>query len=336
MIYLYSGTKVEPKIYPGRDEGLQLILDAHTDKISSGSISDNFRGFHVVIDGKEKYPFTSKNGILIKSGQDNDVIISATRFEANKNIKGVAATKRNCYFPDEHPLKLYKLYSQANCLFQCKIEHVREQMSKTKIGTTNNGNGTRCVPWFYPVEDKYLYELCDPWQTAAFQKLFKEVSDDQCSQCLPDCTTTKYKTTISSAPFRGCDHTNIGVSPLCDLSTGKNMMMNPPIWKAALTNEYETYNGFELPDFIKNQKGVLSNIRSYVSKKDVKDLVFRAQREKALTYDALEQDITSVNFYFAESNIIQFTTFQRMTVIDFISSVSSKIFKLLPYNFKRK
>ena len=123
-------------------------------------------------------------------------------------------------------------------------------------------------------------------------------------------------------------HTNIGVSPLCDLSTGKNMMMNPPIWKAALTNEYETYNGFELPDFIKNQKGVLSNIRSYVSKKDVKDLVFRAQREKALTYDALEQDITSVNFYFAESNIIQFTTFQRMTVIDFISSVSSKMFRL--------
>ena len=85
-----------PKIYPGRDEGLQLILDAHTDKISAGSISDNFRGFHVVIDGKERYPFTSKNGILIKSGQDNDVIISATRFEANNNIKGVAASKRNC------------------------------------------------------------------------------------------------------------------------------------------------------------------------------------------------------------------------------------------------
>ena len=199
-------------------------------------------------------------------------------------------------------------------------------MSKTKIGTTN-GTNARCVPWFYPVEDEYLYELCDPWQTAAFQTMFKEVSDDECSQCLPDCTTTKYKTTISSAPFRGCDHTNIGVSPLCDLNTNtQNMMMNPPIWKHALTNEYETYNGFDLPDFVKNQKGVLSNIRRYVSTKEVKDLVFRAQREKALTYDALEQDITSVNFYFAESNIIQFTTFQRMTVIDFISSVRFRIF----------
>ena len=135
-----------PKIYPGRDEGLQLILDAHTDKISAGSISDNFRGFHVVIDGKERYPFTSKNGILIKSGQDNDVIISATRFEANNNIKGVAASKRNCYFPDEHPLKLYKVYTQANCLFQCKIDHVRELMSKTNTSKISNSTNSRCVP----------------------------------------------------------------------------------------------------------------------------------------------------------------------------------------------
>ena len=76
-------------IYPGREEGLKLILDAHTDKVSSGTISDNFRGFHLVIDGKEKYPFTSRNGILIKAGQDNEVVIKATRFEANKDIKSV-------------------------------------------------------------------------------------------------------------------------------------------------------------------------------------------------------------------------------------------------------
>ena len=93
---------VEPKIYPGRAEGLQLVLDAHTDKVSSGSVSDNFRGFHVVIDGKEKYPFTSRNGLLIKSGQANEVVMSATRFDANPNIKSVEPSKRNCYFSEEH------------------------------------------------------------------------------------------------------------------------------------------------------------------------------------------------------------------------------------------
>ena len=101
----------EAEIYPGRAEGLQLVLDAHTDKVSSGSVSDNFRGFHVVIDGKEKYPFTTRNGILIKSGQANEVVISATRFESNQNIKSINPDKRNCYFSEEHGLKLHRVYS---------------------------------------------------------------------------------------------------------------------------------------------------------------------------------------------------------------------------------
>ena len=126
---------VEAEIYPGRAEGLQLVLDAHTDKVSSGSVSDNFRGFHVVIDGKEKYPFTTRNGILIKSGQANEVVISATRFESNQNIKSVKPDKRNCYFSEEHGLKLHRVYSQANCFFQCKIEYTRDLMFKQKNKT---------------------------------------------------------------------------------------------------------------------------------------------------------------------------------------------------------
>ena len=312
---------MEPKIYPGRAEGLQLVLDAHADKVSSGSVSDNFRGFHVVIDGKDKYPFTSKNGLLIKSGQANEVVMSATRFDSNTNIKSVEPSKRNCYFSEEHDLKLHLAYSQANCIFQCKIEYTRDQMQRQ-----NNGTSERCVPWFYPVEDKYLYEICDPWQTRQFQKMMKEVSEDQCKDCLPDCRSTKYKTSISSAPFKDCDRTNLGISSLCNLNTdSEHMMINPPIWKNAIQGEYEKFNNGSLPNFIKNQPGVLSNIRKYVpSEEDVKNLVLRAHREKKLTYNALEEDITIVNFYFDESDVIQYTTFQRMTVIDFISSVRYK------------
>ena len=309
---------VKAEIYPGRAEGLQLVLDAHTDKVSSGSVSDNFRGFHVVIDGKEKYPFTTRNGILIKSGQANEVVISATRFESNQNIKSINPDKRNCYFSEELGLKLHRVYSQANCFFQCKIEYTRDLMFKQ-----NNKTEERCVPWFYPVEDKYLYEICDPWETKRFQALLKEVSDDQCSECLPDCRRTKYKTSISAAPFKECDRTNLGISSLCSLNTDTaHMMINPPIWKNAIQGEYKKFNNGSLPTFIENQQGVFSNIRNYSSSdEELRNLVFRAQREKKLTYNALEEDITVVNFYFDESDVIQYTTFQRMTIIDFISSV---------------
>ena len=115
----------------------------------------------------------------------------------------------------------------------------------------NDGNSQRCVPWFYPVEDKYLYEICDPWQTRKFQKMLKEVSDDQCKECLPDCRRTKYKTRISSAPFNDCDRTNLGISSLCDLNTdSEHMMFNPPIWKNAIQGEYENFNNGSLRNFM--------------------------------------------------------------------------------------
>ena len=327
MIFFYifyfrtANELVDYKIYTGRNEGLKLVLDAHTSNIASGSISDNFRGFHVVVDGKEKYPFTTRNGILLKTGQDNELIISATRFEADEGIRTVKPFKRNCYFMNEHPLRLHKIYTQSNCFFQCKIERVRDLLFN------ENKMEKRCVPWFYPVEDEYLHELCDPWQTVRFQKLLKAISDDECSGCLPDCISTKYKTTLSSAPLKHCDQTNLGVSPLCDLSTDNNLMMNPPMWRDAVEKEYLKFNGDDgLPDFIINKTGVKSNVRRYVAlNRDVKNLVLRNQRETHLTYNALEEDITIVNFYFDESNIIQYNTFLRMTAIDFISSVGNLI-----------
>ena len=307
-----------PTIYPGRAEGLELVLDAHTDKIAPGSIADKFRGFHVVIDGKEKYPFTSRNGILVKAGQTNEIAISATRFEADEGIRDVPKEKRDCLFPDELALNLTQNYSQANCFFECKVEYIRKKLL--------DKNGKHCIPWFYPRKNNTLYEICDPWTTWKFQEELKVVADNVtgCTGCLRDCSSTKYKSSITSAPFRKCDQTNIGVSPLCDLTEEdpRRMMMNPPIWKHEVQGEYEKFNGGSVPDFFKNQPGVLSNLRHYSPSHKVKDLVLRANREKQVTYNAFERDITLVNFYFAESKVIQFKTDLRMTAIDFISSVS--------------
>ena len=313
----YFDEKKDPKILTGRAEGLRLVLDAHTDKIASGSIADNFRGFHVVIDGKEKYPFTSRNGILIKAGQTNEIAISATRFEADPKIKSVPRDSRLCYFPDERSLNLTQKYSQANCFFECKVEYIRKKFF--------NSTGKHCIPWFYPRENITLYEICDPWTTWMFQEELKMVADNVtgCRDCLRDCSSTKYRSSISSAPFRKCDQTNIGVSPLCDLTEEdpRMMMMNPPIWKHEVRGEYEKFNGGDIPDFFENQPGVLSNLRHYAPNHEVENLVLRAHREKQLTYNAFERDITLVNFYFPESKVIQFKTDLRMTPIDFISSV---------------
>ena len=298
---------------------MQLVLDAHTDKLSSGSVSDNFRGFKTVIDGKDKYPFTSRNGFLIRSGQDNQIAVTATRFEANENIRPINPLKRNCYFSNEYPLKLHKAYTQANCFVQCKLEHARNLMYK------ENKTAGRCMPWFYPREDQYLSEICNPWRTKRFQLLLEEISDDICDECLPDCSITKYKASVTAAPFRSCDRTNLGVSQMCDLTIDGNIVINPPIYEQMILDEYEKFNDGNIPDFIKDKNSTFSNIRKYESTDtDMKKLVFRADRERKPNYNAFEEDIAIVNFYFDEPTVVQYSTFESMTWKDYISQVSRR------------
>ena len=92
----------EPKSRPGYNKGLTLILDAHTDRVSSGSVSDDFRGFVTVVDSGDKYPLTDQNGFLVRPGHQNYVVLSALQVKADDSVRGIRPDKRRCYFKDEN------------------------------------------------------------------------------------------------------------------------------------------------------------------------------------------------------------------------------------------
>ena len=71
-------------------------------------------------------------------------------------------------------------------------------------------------------------KICDPWQARNFSNFLELTPDGHCDYCLPDCISTIYNTQVSSAPFKPCDHSNIGASPMCQFSTKNDL--NPPIW----------------------------------------------------------------------------------------------------------
>ena len=157
-----------------------------------------------------------------------------------------------------------------------------------------NSNFSTCTPWFYPVSDQHLTIICDPWETKAFQELITSVPSNQCSDCLPDCryiqfmqkdhsktkglySTTKhfflwdrstiYDARVSSAPFRDCDHTNLGTSVLCDVGRRRGDMnnvdmKNPSIYQEKVLAEYKAQVG-SVPPFLKQQgkKRLQSDLR---------------------------------------------------------------------------
>ena len=79
----------EPRTQPGQHKGLKLVLDAHTDRVSPGTVYDDFRGFVTVVDGGDKYPLTSRNSFLVRPGKENYVALSALHIEADKKIKKI-------------------------------------------------------------------------------------------------------------------------------------------------------------------------------------------------------------------------------------------------------
>lgn len=165
----------EPKTQPGQNKGLRLILDAHTDRVAPGTVSDNFRGFSTVIDGRDKYPLTSKNSFLIRPGRENYVALSALRVEADINVQKIHPRKRKCYFSHENPLVMHKNYSRSNCVLECTINYARKEMKKLNESKSNETVG--CAPWFYPATDEEYTNVCDPWETKTFQTFMTNVPD---------------------------------------------------------------------------------------------------------------------------------------------------------------
>ena len=70
----------------GLKKGLVLILDAHTNFVSGGTVFDNFRGFLTTISSPKQFPMTTKNSLLIKPGQYNTVGITALSVKADDAI----------------------------------------------------------------------------------------------------------------------------------------------------------------------------------------------------------------------------------------------------------
>ena len=175
-----------------------------------------------------------------------------------------------------------------------------------------------CNPWFYPTTNDFVAKSCDPWDTKDFQEHFNNLPDNECSHCLPDCTSTVFATRVSTAPFRKCDHTNLGISTMCDFN---NNDMNPAIWRQEVQKEYMTLLG-NLPGFIAPNSQKMSNTRKYVSsEKKLQSLTLKDSRIKNPTYDAFQNDIAIANFYFDKSTIIRFKRDHRMTLTDYISQV---------------
>ena len=178
----------------------------------------------------------------------------------------------------------------------------------------------KCAPWFYPVTDKQL-EPCDPWEQKDFQEIMGKVPYNECKYCLPDCEGNIFETKIDRASLQKCDHTNLGANLFCNLARDA---MNPSIWSQEARDEFKEKSG-NVPEYLlKNSanKTVFTNRRYHVPDPGkMKALVFQKQVEANPTYNAFDDDIAMVNFYFEKQTIQQLERSLKMTMPNYIAQM---------------
>ena len=119
----------EPSSIPGRNKGLFVILDAHTNMFTSASQHNDFDGFLGLINPSGSFPFIALEGFEIKSGHLNTVSLTATRVDADEDMMDMDINDRKCLFNSESSdLHIFKEYSYSNCMFECQLLYAREKV----------------------------------------------------------------------------------------------------------------------------------------------------------------------------------------------------------------
>ena len=97
----------EVKYKVGRENGLRLVLDLHSNTISFGSLDQQHLAFNLFIGQPEQFPMMREKSIQLEPGKEHFVDLSAT-VVSSKSIKDIAAEARGCFFKDEGDLEFMR------------------------------------------------------------------------------------------------------------------------------------------------------------------------------------------------------------------------------------
>ncbi len=227
----------EPMTSHGRNKGLELMLDAHSNLFAPGSVDTNFDGFMGLISSPSSFPLLIQQGFEIRAGQTNIVALTSTQIEAQDSLRDLNPKDRNCLFSDEiTDMKIHRQYSYFNCILECSMFYALDK------------NNNSCIPWFMPSANSTI-TICDPWAAEKFlEDMGNANSERACGFCLPDCFNTIYEPMVTTIPFSKCDYTNLGVSPICNIND--QSLPKPTKFSGQIIKEYLTKKQ-KFPSFLK-------------------------------------------------------------------------------------
>ena len=299
----------EHKSQAGRNMGLEVILDAHSNLVESFSVSRDFEGFTGLITDSSSFPLTNQRGFEIRPGHNNLVAISAIQISANEDLKILKPEVRKCLYENERGnLTLFRNYSQSNCFLECSLKYA--QRNPGAIENFSQG----CTPWFFPFTDD-TFKMCDPYSKSNILENMQNIPNDECNYCLPDCIRTIYDQRVTTQPFRRCDERNLELTDFCTIE--EDLWISPQSWAQPVLDHYKA-NGGKVPLYLSK---LVSSTRTIKDSRVLNNFLPGLSKD----YDAYQKDIAVLKVFFDSPTLMQFESQPRQTWIDYFAAVGGAL-----------
>ena len=295
-----------PKSEPGQSKGLIVILDSHSDLFSSSSVDSNTLGFTGFISPRGRFPQRILESFEIKPGHNNLVAVSGTIIQSDIELMAIDPAARNCYFEWENSfMKIHKNYTQSNCMFECNLFYAQGMFEDQYPALT------KCFPWYFPSHETYPL-ICDPWQAVEMLKIMSDVPNQQCKHCLPDCSSTIFKTRISTAPLRKCSLVNLGNTSFCSWYNHRSII--PDMLDDLVLNDTDNRFGSSAYYQKKNFTSSQRKFGVFLPHGDIFE-------NTNVGYNAFNRDISKVQVFFRSATVIKYQRSPTMTWTNFFSNI---------------
>nr|CAH7740452.1 unnamed protein product [Callosobruchus chinensis] len=142
----------------------------------------DYPGYMVMLHFPSDIPDVSENNFKVPLGHSVTGVIIPQMIKTSEDVKQFNPKTRDCYFQSERPLKFFKIYSQANCLLECKANYTLRFYG--------------CVGFWMP-NDAFFVANND---YSVIEDETNYTNFSQCD-CLPTCTDISYRLELSQSSF---------------------------------------------------------------------------------------------------------------------------------------
>ncbi|VEN47372.1 unnamed protein product [Callosobruchus maculatus] len=199
-------TAFETDAYPrralreGQKNALSIMLK--TKKEDMGMCSNFETGYRINVHFPSVYPDVTENYFTVPLGQRVIGVIIPEMIKTSEGVKQFHPKTRDCYFQSERPLQFFKVYSQTNCLMECKANYtlwlcecVRFHMPKAEGTPICLMEEQFCMKY---AEDNTFFAVNDDDSLIEAESKYSNYT--QCD-FLPTCTDINYKLELSQNPI---------------------------------------------------------------------------------------------------------------------------------------